>query len=215
MDLLTITLFTGLVGALFMFSGDMLLYYTPKDFGYGPRTPTSEKIEEIIRVMKALPPRRVMAGGMIGPAAAFLYCAGFYHISLITEESARPAAVLAFLLSCFGIITGGAYHSHCAYLGLLGQDENREALDRAMGYFQKMPLILYAGEGAGFLILALLIGAGKTLLPSWMVLLSPGVLFLVRPLTDRMPKGIRIVISGGWTNLISVIYYSAALAILL
>jgi hypothetical protein len=78
-----------------------------------------------------------------------------------------------------------------------------------------MPLILYAGEGAGFLILALLIGAGKTLLPSWMVLLSPGVLFLVRPLADRMPKGIRIVISGGWTNLISVIYYSAALAILL
>jgi len=117
----------------------------------------------------------------------------------------------AFLLSCFGIITGGAYHSHCAYLGLLGDDRNRDALNAAMKYFQKLPLILYAGEGLGFLLLIFLIVTGRTVLPWWMFLLSPGMLFLLKPFVARLPKGIRVIISGGWTNLISVIYFSAVL----
>ncbi len=40
----------------------------------------------------------------------------------------------------------GDYHSHCVYLGLLGDDKNRDALNTVMKYFQKLPLILYAGE---------------------------------------------------------------------
>ena len=152
-----------------------------------------------------------MAGGMIGPIAAFLYCVGFYHIVLMTNEQSHKLAMAAFLLSCFGIITGGAYHSHCVYLGLLGDDRKRDALNIVMKYFQKMPLILYAGEGIGFLLLAFMIVTGKTVLPRWMFLLSPGVLFLLKPVVGRLPKGVRIIISGGWTNLISVIYYAAAL----
>jgi hypothetical protein len=46
-----------------------------------------------------------------------------------------------------------------------------------------------------------------------MFLLSPGVLFLLKPVVGRLPKGIRIIISGGWTNLISVIYYTAVLIV--
>ena len=38
-----------------------------------------------------------------------------------------------------------------------------------------------------------------------------GMLFLLKPAVGRLPKGIRIIISGGWTNLISVIYYAAVL----
>ena len=201
----------GLAGALLMFAGDMLLYYTPEDFSYGPKSSSEEKINAIIDVMKALPARRVMAGGMLGPVAAFLYCVGFYHIVLITNEQSHTLALAAFLLSCFGIITGGAYHSHCAYLGLLGDDRDRAALNTAAKYFQKLPLLLYAGEGIGFLLLIFLIVTGKTALPRWMFLLSPGILFLLKPIVGRLPKGIRIIVSGGWTNLISVIYYAAVL----
>ena len=46
------------------------------------KSPAKEKINAIIDVMKGLPARRVMAGGMIGPVAAFLYCVGFF-ISLL------------------------------------------------------------------------------------------------------------------------------------
>ena len=212
--MLLTTIWVGLAGALLMFAGDMLLYYTPKDFGYGPNSSAEERINAVIDVMKGLPAGRVMAGGMLGPVAAFLYCVGFYHIVLMTGDQARALAVTAFLLSCLGIIAGGAYHSHCAYLGLLGDGENRQALDTVMRYFQKLPLILYAGEGIGFLLLAFLIVTGKTVLPRWMLLLSPGILFLLRPVVGRLPKGVRIIISGGWTNLISVIYYAAVLIIL-
>ena len=204
------TIWIGLAGALLMFAGDMLLYYTPEDFSYSAKSSSEEKINAIIDVMKRLPAKRVMAGGMIGPVAAFLYCVGFYHIVLMTNDQSHALAIAAFLL----IIAGGAYHSHCAYLGLLGDDRNRDALNTVMKYFQKLPLILYAGEGIGFLLLIILIAAGKTVLPRWMFLLSPGILFLLKPIVGRLPKGIRIIVSGGWTNLISVIYYAAVLIVL-
>ena len=213
--MLLTTLWIGLAGALLMFAGDMLLYYTPEDFACGPRSSAGERINAIIDVMKELPAGRVMAGGMIGPIAAFLYCIGFYHIVLMTNEQTYTLAMAAFLLSCFGIIIGGAYHSHCAYLGLLGDDGGRNALNAAMKYFQKMPLILYAGEGIGFLLLIFLIVTGKTVLPRWIFLLSPGMLFLLKPAVSRLPKGARVIISGGWMNLISVIYYSAVLIAIL
>ncbi|MBQ1368817.1 MAG: hypothetical protein IIY45_12145 [Firmicutes bacterium] len=213
--MLLTTLWIGLAGALLMFAGDMLLYYTPEDFACGPKSSAGERINAIIDVMKELPAGRVMAGGMIGPIAAFLYCIGFYHIVLMTNEQTYTLAMAAFLLSCFGIIIGGAYHSHCAYLGLLGDDGGRNALNAAMKYFQKMPLILYAGEGIGFLLLIFLIVTGKTVLPRWIFLLSPGMLFLLKPAVSRLPKGARVIISGGWMNLISVIYYSAVLIAIL
>ena len=213
--MLLTTLWIGLAGALLMFAGDMLLYYTPEDFACGPKSSAEERINAIIDVMKELPAGRVMAGGMIGPIAAFLYCIGFYHIVLMTNEQTYTLAMAAFLLSCFGIIIGGAYHSHCAYLGLLGDDGGRNALNAAMKYFQKMPLILYAGEGLGFLLLIFLIVTGRTVLPRWIFLLSPGMLFLLKPAVSRLPKGARVIISGGWMNLISVIYYSAVLIAIL
>lgn len=213
--MLLTTLWIGLAGALLMFAGDMLLYYTPEDFACGPKSSAEERINAIIDVMKELPAGRVMAGGMIGPIAAFLYCIGFYHIVLMTNEQTYTLAMAAFLLSCFGIIIGGAYHIHCAYLGLLGDDGGWNALNAAMKYFQKMPLILYAGEGIGFLLLIFLIVTGKTVLPRWIFLLSPGMLFLLKPAVSRLPKGARVIISGGWMNLISVIYYSAVLIAIL
>lgn len=205
----------GLAGAALMFAGDMLLYYTPKDFAYGPKSSSAEKIQAIVDVMKELPKKRVMAGGMVGPVSAFLYCVGFYHMVLMTDESMRTLAMAAFLISCFGIITGGAYHSHCAYLGLLGEDRFADALKAVEKYFQKMPLIFYAGEGIGFLLLIVLIVSGHTILPRWMFLLSPGILFLLKSTVGRLPKGIRIIVLGGWTNLISVIYYLTVLILII
>lgn len=205
----------GLAGALLMFAGDMLLYYTPEDFAYDSRSSSAEKIQAIVDVMKELPARRVMAGGMIGPVSAFLYCVGFSHMVWMTDERMKTLAVAAFLFSCFGIITGGAYHSHCAYLGLLGEERFADALKAVETYFQKMPLIFYAGEGIDFLLLVVLIASGHTILPRWMFLLSPGILFLLRLAVGCLPKGIRIIVSGGWTNLISVIYYLAVLILIL
>ena len=55
--MLLITIWVGLIGALLMFAGDMLLYYTPKDFSLGPKSSTEERINATIDVMKGLPAR--------------------------------------------------------------------------------------------------------------------------------------------------------------
>ena len=207
--MLLTTLIVGLAGALLMFCGDMTLYYDKNDFVH------DGTINPIINIMKKLPAMRVMIGGWIGPIAAFLYCIGFYHIVLITDEAMYKPAFAAFLLSCMGIIAGGAYHSHCAYLGLLGADEQRNDLDIVMKYFQKLPLILYVGEGLGLLGLIILIIAGKTIFPGWMAILSPGVLFLLKPLSRKLPKGLHMILCGGFSNIIFVVYYIISIIMLM
>lgn len=194
------TLIIGLLGALLMLCGDMTLYYDKNDYENG-------SLQSIIDIMKKLPKIRVMIGGWIGPVAAFLYCIGFYHIVLIADEDSHALAFAAFPLACMGIVTGGAYHSHCAYLGLLGQDEQKEDLEIVMSYFQKLPIILYVGEGLGLLIFLFLVVTGKTILPAWMAILTPGILFLLKPLARKLPKGLHMVISGGFSNIIFVVYY--------
>lgn len=206
--MLTTTLVIGLLGALLMFCGDMTLYFDKNDYEQ------NGTLQPIIDIMKKLPKKRVMIGGWIGPVAAFLYCIGFYHIVLIAEESSHPLAFAAFLLACLGIFAGGAYHSHCAYLGLLGQDEQKEDLKIVMNYFQKLPIILYGGEGLGLLILLFLVVTGKTILPAWMAILTPGILFLLKPLARKLPKGLHMVICGGFSNLIFVVYYLVMLVVL-
>ncbi len=195
----------GFLGALMMFCGDMTLYFDKNDYE------NNDTLDPIIDIMKRLPKIRVMIGGWIGPVAAFLYCIGFYHIVLITNPSYYAFAFAAFLLSCMGIIAGGAYHSHCAYLGLLGQDEQRKDLEIVLKYFQKIPIILYLGEGTGLLILFFLIVTGHTIFPIWMALLSPGILFLLKPLTRKLPKGLHMVVAGGYTNIIFIVYYLMAM----
>ena len=196
----------GLIGAIVMFCGDMTLYYTPDDFDYESGK-NQNVMQAVVDVMKKLPARRVAMGGMIGPVAAFLYCIGFFHVVVITNDTWKSVAYVAFFLLCLGIISGGAYHSHCAYLGLLGDEEYSDARDIVIKYFSKLALVMYVGEGVGFLLLLVLIITNNTILPVWTFLLSPGVLFLLKKPLRKLPKGIRVIVSGGWTNLISVIYY--------
>ena len=107
--MLLTTIWIGLAGALLMFAGDMLLYYTPEDFACDPKSSAEEKINAIIDVMKGLPARRVMAGGMIGPSAAFLYCVGFYHIVLMTCEQAHTLAMAARKIGDYDLLLFGRH----------------------------------------------------------------------------------------------------------
>ena len=139
------------------------------------------------------------------------HCIGFYHIVKITNESWYVLGVVASLFLCLGIIAGGAYHSHCAYLGLLGDDKYTNSRNIVLKYFSKLAFVLYGGEGIGFLLLIILIVTGNTMLPRWFFTITPGMLFMLKPLVSRLPKGVRVIIFGGWSNLISVIYFSAVL----
>lgn len=200
-----IVLLIGLFAGLLMFSGDMLLYYDKNDYV------SNGAFDSLIAIMKYVSDKRLYMGGVIGPIAATFYCVGYYHILLITQDKMRLLAYVCFFCCCFAIIIGGAYHSHCAYLGLIGKVQSRKSMNVVIKYFSFINKISMIFQVVGLLILAILIGAGFTIFPRWMVLITPGILYLLLPLWRKLPKGIHIIICGGWTNLIFVIYYLISL----
>ena len=198
---LTISLAAGLIAGILMFCGDMLLYYDQNDYV------SDGTFNSIIEIMKNISTKRLYAGGLIGPIAAFLYCVGYYHIVLIINNEIFILAMVCFLVLCMAIIIGGAYHSHCAYLGLIGKLDDEKAMDVVITYFSLINKVCFIFQIIGFLMLFLSIILGWTVLPRFFAVVTPGMLYLLLPLMKKLPKGIHIIICGGWGNLIFVIYY--------
>jgi len=114
---------------------------------------------------------------------------------------------ISFVTYCISIIMGGAYHTHCSNLGLIGKTGNEEAIGKVSKYLSYQSMILYALQVVSLLLLIVCVAAGWTVFPRWMALLTPRVLYLLLPLVRKLPKLLHMVIAGGWTNLIFVIYY--------
>lgn len=198
-------LVTGLLGALLMFCGDMLLYFSTEEYHPdGTQRP-------LIDIMKKIPVWRLKAGGFVGPIAAFFYCIGFGHLLLLFDEIHQEIAWAACLCLCAGIIMGGAYHSHWPYIGLMAKTDEQKAIDIVLKFSKNLSMVLYLLQGIGFLLLIVGVVMGWTAYPLFFVVFTPGFLFLLLPLLKKLPQPFYLCIVGGWSNLISVIYYIAAL----
>ena len=191
----------GLLGSFLMFLGDMILYYDPNDYD------GKDTINNIIGIMKNVSIKRLYIGGLLGPICAFIYCIGFYHIVLATQEKYLNLAWFVFLINIFGMILGGTYHIQCAYLGLLSRHENKGALDEFLKFLKFQAKIVFGIMAIANIALALLILFGLTVFPSWQALFTPIFLLILTPLAERLPKGVHMIIRGGWFNLIYFIYY--------
>lgn len=194
-------LFVGLAGAFLMFLGDMILYYDKNDYD------DKDTLNNIIAIMKKVSKLRLHIGGVLGPISAFLYCIGFYHIVLISKEKYLTLAFIIFFINVLGIICGGAYHSHCAYLGLLSRYENKEIFDEFLQYLKFQAKITYLLMGIGAISLLFMFLLNFTIFPRWIFLFTPMLLMSLTPLVGKLPKGIHMIIRGGWTNFVYVIYY--------
>ncbi|MCR4933369.1 MAG: hypothetical protein K6A29_04160 [Lachnospiraceae bacterium] len=199
-----ITLIIGLVGALVMFAGDMTLYYSKNDYK------NDGTLNPVIEIMKAVSTKRLYIGGIIGPIAASLYCAGYYHLVRIADAAHTKIGFVLFIINSIGIILGGAYHSHCANLGLIGRHDEK-SLDEVIKFLSFQKKVAFGIQAVGFIGMAVMIVLGWTILPRWMILLTPLAMVFLTPLVRKLPKGLHMIICGGWTNLISVIYYAAAI----
>ncbi len=198
-------LWIGLFGALLMFGGDMLLYFTTEEYHpNGTQRP-------LIHIMKKIPAWRLKAGGLIGPIAAFFYCVGFFHLIYLFKEGHKTIACIAFFCLCIGIIMGGTYHSHWSYIGLMAQIEDKKAVDIVLAFSKTLSLVLYIFEGIGFLLMIIGTLLDWTAYPNFYLVFSPGFLFLFLPVVKKLPQPLYLCVAGGWSNLISVIYYIVAL----
>ena len=191
----------GILGSFLMFLGDMTLYYDPNDYD------GKDTINNIIGIMKNVSIKRLYLGGLLGPICAFIYCIGFYHIVLATQEKYLNVAWFVFLINIFGMILGGTYHIQCAYLGLLSRHENKGAFDEFLKFLKFQAKIVFGILALANIALALIILFGFTVFPSWQALFTPIFLLIFTPLAERLPKGLHMIIRGGWFNLIYFIYY--------
>ena len=195
----------GLLGSFLMFLGDMILYYDSDDYN------GKDTINSIIGIMKNVSIKRLYLGGLLGPICAFIYCIGFYHIVLATQEKYLNLAWFVFLINIFGMILGGAYHIQCAYLGLLSRHENKGSLDEFLKFLKFQAKIVFGIMAIANIAIALIILFGLTVFPSWQALFTPIFLLILTPLAERLPKGLHMIIRGGWFNLIYFIYYFSLL----
>ena len=115
---LSISAAIGLVAALLMFAGDMALYFTDEPYE------VEGGIQPYLGIMKRVPVWRLTLGGVLGPISAFFYCLGFTHLYLAVQPGWRVLGLAVTLLLSFGIVVGGAYHSHYSYIGLIGRTES-------------------------------------------------------------------------------------------
>ena len=195
----------GILGSFLMFLGDMTLYYDPNDYD------GKDTINNIIGIMKNVSIKRLYIGGLLGPICAFIYCIGFFHIVLGIQEKYLTIGWFVFLINVFGMILGGAYHIQCAYLGLLSRYENKGAFDEFLKFLKFQAKIVFGIMAIANIALALIILFGFTVFPRWQALFTPMFLLIVTPLADRLPKGVHMIIRGGWFNLIYFIYYLSLL----
>ena len=195
----------GLFGSFLMFLGDMILYYDHNDYD------GKDTINNIIGIMKNVSIKRLYIGGLLGPICAFIYCIGFYHIVLSIQEEYLNLAWFVFLINIFGMILGGTYHIQCAYLGLLSRHENKGAFDEFLKFLKLQAKIVFSIMALANIAIALIILFGLTVFPRWQALFTPIFLLLFTPLTGRLPKGLHMIIRGGWFNIIYFIYYLSLL----
>ncbi|WP_288868245.1 DUF6796 family protein [uncultured Parvimonas sp.] len=199
------SIWIGLLGSFLMFLGDMILYYDPNDYD------GKDTINSIIGIMKSVSIKRLYTGGLLGPICAFIYCIGFYHIVLATQEKYLNLAWFVFLINIFGMILGGAYHIQCAYLGLLSRYENKGAFDEFLKFLKFQAKIVFGIMASANIAITLIILFGLTIFPRWQALFTPIFLLIFTPFAERLPKGIHMLIRGGWFNLIYFIYYLSLL----
>lgn len=198
---LYMSILIGLFASFLMFLGDMILYYDSNDYD-GKNT-----INNIIGIMKNVSIKRLYIGGLLGPICAFIYCIGFYHIVLAIQEKYLTIGWFVFLINIFGIILGGTYHIQCAYLGLLSRYENKGAFDEFLKFLKLQAKIVFGIMAIANIGIALVILFGFTVFPRWQVLFTPMFLLILTPLIGRLPKGLHMIIRGGWFNIIYFIYY--------
>ena len=184
-----------------MFLGDMTLYYDPNDYD------GKDAINSVIGIMKNVSIKRLYIGGLLGPISAFIYCLGFYHIVLAMQEKYLTIGWFIFLVKVFGIILGGSFHIQSAYLGLLSRHENKGAFDEFLKFLKLQAKIVFSIMALANIAIALIILFGLTVFPRWQALFTPIFLLIFTPLAERLPKGLHIIIRGGWFNIIYFIYY--------
>jgi hypothetical protein len=207
----------GLAGALLLAIGDQCLYFAATggaDFVHGLRG-----------IVAAAPTGRVLFGAGLGPIAALLYLAGFWHVYMrLHPRHPRIAAIIAIGLA-FCILAGTAYHvlwgaKALAMKATLGAPATVQpalaALEAQLhAYAANVYLIAEIAGYPSAVLLAIMIAMGRSDYPRWLVLLTPVVpLVILQLVTPYTPAPFGSLVAGSASNLSFALFFAASLATL-
>lgn len=190
----------ALLGATLMFIGDMLLYFTSE--------PITNFQEEIVPVMGNISPTRLIIGGALGPIAAGLYIIGYYQIYMAIKPQFKTMGKVILAILSFGIIYGGSFHAFFPMLGFMSSTGSSEALVLAESYSITIFNLMFIPSLLAYLLLTYLILTRKTYYPRWIIAISPFFLFWLSPLVQQLPQPFMMIIAGGWSNIIFILFFS-------
>ena len=198
----------GLGAALLMFVGDMCLY---GHWGSGDNA-----ISKVVITNES--DTRIVIGGFIGPIAAILYCVGFFSVhSMIAPRSRMLAIVLAGGAAAI-MAFGGTYHAMWSIRAFLikaglSSGDYQALYSQIKDYTSLFYDTMVVGAGVISVLLLFAVLSGRSLYPRWTVVVNPGILFLLRPLVDFVPAPLGAIVSGGYLNLVFVIFFSVSVVV--
>ncbi len=194
----------GILGGLILFAGDMLFYYSPDS--------TNLKLN-----MGHASDFRIMASATTALIASWLYLAGLvpvYYAFKPVKAWKRNVVVLSFaaILSAYGVVHG-AYVAIAVSAKLAVQHhlDLKAATELATAANNLLRLFVYPAFAIFSYFFITEVWKKKTHYPRWILFFFPLVPFLLRSIiTGMFSGGMWIIVSGGFLNLILVLFFTAS-----
>lgn len=200
---LRLTGYAGIAGSLLMYIGDMLLYFTTR--------PIPDLEKDLLPSMGAVSFERLVAGGLVGPVAAFLCVVGFYHLFLRTKGTRKKTARWMLAIFSVSMIIGGAYHAFFPAFGIVSSQGHPEIIAPLLSYAGWLGAFVFYLMGIGWLLFSILILQKQTSLPRWIVILTPLITIWLVFLWQMLPRPFNVLIGGGWFSLMLTVFLAASL----
>jgi hypothetical protein len=194
----------GILGGLVLFAGDMLFYYDPININLKQNMGNASDF-------------RIMASGLTALIASWLYLLGLGHVYYAFKPAkalARNTVAISFaaILISYGVIHG-AYVAIAATAKLAVQNnlDIETATTLASEANNLLRLLIYPIFGLFSIVFIAHVWKKKTLYPRWIIPFFPLIPFLLQGILATVLTGsLRIIILGGFLNLILVLFFTAS-----
>ena len=194
----------GILGSLMLFSGDMLFYFN------GDQT-------DVIANMAVVAPQRITLSGLTALFAAWLYLLGAGQVYYAFQPATRWLRLPVFLSFASIMVAYGIVHGAYVAIATAAQIATQTGSDPHALAQQAISanLALRTVTYVPFAIFTVLFIAGiwmkQTHYPRWMILFSPIIPFLLDgPISSHLHGAIKIIIAGGYLNLILLLFFTAS-----
>ena len=196
--------FSGMLGSLVLFFGDMLFYYN------GAQT-------DFIANMSVVSSERIIISGISALISAWLYTLASGQIYFAFQPAKKWIRLTVFLSFLAVMIAFGVVHA--AYIAIATSAKNAAEFgvtpntltELAISANNALRLLAYIPFGIFSILFVTTVWAKNTYYPRWLILFSPIIPFLLSDIIVSNLEGeIKAIVGGGYLNLILLLFFSCS-----